>query len=364
MSELSDFSINTSSGSYQVLIGKGLLGQHIASEQAVWFVDETVSKLYEQLLPKVHLQQHAIESKKSLDSVALVIEQMRDFGATRQSHLIAVGGGIVQDIATLSASCYMRGIAWTYCPTTLLSMVDSCIGGKSSINVGPYKNIAGNFFPPQRVIIDPQFCETLSEEQVCEGLCEAVKICYAESDATFQSYLSLVKAASHPLTGEQLANIVRLSLQTTKKFIEVDEFDQGVRLLLNFGHTFGHAIEGASNYTISHGNAVGLGMLAARYFSTQLGLCPKVLPVADILNLHIRELLGKINTIEPALHSMRAEDAMQRFQSDKKHTKDAYNLILFDGHGRLQRVTLQKTDLVQVKIFNTFKHLIENYYEI
>ncbi len=159
------------------------------------------------------------------------------------------------------ASVYMRGLQWAYIPTTLLAMCDSCIGGKSSINVGPYKNLVGTFHPPAAIMIDPGLVSTLSLEQTVSGLVEACKICYCRGTAAFQEYLDLKPSPS--MTEGQIEQAVLLSLSSKKWFIEIDEFDRAQRLLLNFGHTFGHAIEGASHFRISHGIAVGVGMLCA-----------------------------------------------------------------------------------------------------
>lgn len=364
MSESSEFSIKTSGGAYRVLIGTDIVANLAIGEGSVWLVDANVARLYGSVLPSSYIRQEAIESEKSLESVARIVEQLRDHGGTRQSKLVAVGGGIVQDLATFSASCYMRGIPWTYCPTTLLSMVDSCIGGKSSINVGRYKNIAGNFYPPKEVIIDARFCDTLSVEQMAEGLCEAAKICYAASDEAFSTYLALVESNDLPPRDSCLLGVIQHSLETKKRFIEEDEFDQGIRLLLNFGHTFGHAIEGASSYAISHGIAVGLGMLAAEHCSRRLDHLKRPLANVEKLTRHIRKLLKSIPSVAGDLHAMSPEDAMDCFMSDKKHSADSFTLILFDEFGRLQRVKMQRTERIRAELLNTFQYLKEQFNEI
>ncbi len=156
------FDIQSSNKIYKVAIREDLLTKNLfeASNDLI-IIDAHVLDLYPTLHAKNLIPIPALESSKTLDTVSYVIEQLRSKGAHRKSHLIAIGGGIIQDIATLVASLYMRGISWSYYPTTLLGMVDSCIGGKSSINVGKYKNIAGNFYPPQVITIEPHFCNTL-----------------------------------------------------------------------------------------------------------------------------------------------------------------------------------------------------------
>lgn len=364
MSDSSEFSIRTSGGTYRVTVGAQIFKSSYLNNSSVLIVDGNVASLHAKALPSSFIKQEAEESAKNLESVAHIVQQLRDHGSTRQTKVVAVGGGIVQDLVTFSASCYMRGIRWTYCPTTMLSMVDSCIGGKSSINVGQYKNIAGNFYPPEEVLIDTQFCSTLSDEQMVEGLCEAVKICYADSDDAFFKYLELAEGGMQPPRDERLVRLILHSLWTKKRFIEEDEFDQGIRLLLNFGHTFGHAIEGATSYGISHGIAVGLGILAAEYCSVRLGYSEAGLANVARLTTHVRYLLKGVPNLTEKLQGLNPADAMACFLSDKKHSADSFTLILFDQHGRLQRVKVPRSDSIRAELLSTFKYLNEQSNEI
>ena len=276
----------------------------------------------------------ATEAAKSLDRMSDVIIRLREAGATRKTVLIAVGGGVIQDVATFCASIYMRGIPWLYLPSTLLGMVDSCIGGKSAINVGPYKNIVGNYYPPEEVLIDPEMTQTLGIEQKVAGLCEAAKICYARGDATFKRYLDLDPAVD--TAGPKLANLIELSLQAKKWFIEIDEFDQNERLLLNFGHTFGHAIEGATGFRISHGVAVGVGMLAALYYARMVYGPGQLANQAIVLESHIRSLLVNIPDLPEILTGTNPDSLFDRFVADKKHTSSSYTIIGLAKDGELK----------------------------
>lgn len=365
MSDLSEFSIRHSGGAYRVTIGTGVVksGNYDRGD-TVWIVDANVARLHGKVFPLSFIKQEAVESAKNLESIAHIVEQLRDHGSSRQTKVVAVGGGIVQDLTTFSASCYMRGIRWTYCPTTMLSMVDSCIGGKSSINVRRYKNIVGNFYPPEEVIIDTQFCNTLNDEQMVEGLFEAVKICYADSDDAFYKYLELAEGGNQPPRDDRLVHLIWHSLWTKRRFIEEDEFDQGIRLLLNFGHTFGHAIEGATSYDISHGIAVGLGMLAAEHCSVKLGYADAGLVNVARLTTHVRRLLKAVPNLTDKLLRMNPADAMECFLSDKKHSSESFTLILFDRQGRLQRVKVPRSDKIQAALFSTFQYLSEQSSEI
>lgn len=285
----------------------------------------------------------ANEETKSLRSIPEIIVKMRDLALTRQTKLVAVGGGSLQDTAAFCASIYMRGIKWDYFPTTLLGMVDSCIGGKSSINVGRYKNLVGNFYPPETVVIDPMLVLSLSQEQKIAGLCEAVKICYARGLTSFAEYMSLNPHID--ITVDCFADVIELSLKAKKWFIEVDEFDKAERLLLNFGHTFGHALEGASNFEICHGIAVGLGMLIAiEYAVLTAGI--KEMPVeTQQLKSYVISLLDGLQALGEVIKCINVEKVFDCFISDKKHTDSHFVIITINKKGMLERLFVEKNDI-------------------
>jgi 3-dehydroquinate synthase len=291
----------------------------------------------------------ASESAKSLNEMPTVITALRRLGATRQTRLLAVGGGVIQDIASFVASVYMRGLRWAYIPTTLLSMCDSCIGGKSSINVGPYKNLVGTFHPPAAVMIDPTLASTLSLEQSVGGLLEACKICYCRGTTSFQEYLDLKPSSS--MTTDQIEQVVLLSLSSKKWFIEIDEFDRAQRLLLNFGHTFGHAMEGASHFRISHGIAVGVGMLCAIRLGELMGKTYRQDSRGHVLATHTRELLEQVPELSEDLISLSIQDVLERFAADKKHGSEKYSIVVVTESGDVE--------LAQVPRCPDFVELIE-----
>jgi 3-dehydroquinate synthase len=359
------FSIQSSSGSYTVELGDGQLTSNApVSIHEFVIMDLNVSRLWPQLndqtgCPMLVL---AIEENKTLSTCAELIESLRAQGANRSSSFCAFGGGIIQDLATFTASVYMRGIQWTYAPTTLLGMVDSCIGGKSSINVGPYKNIAGNYYPPQKIIIDIDFCKTLDLPELIAGLCEAVKICFAAEGDQFKKYLNLFTDQSIFLSSEQLLSVISLSLATKKYFIENDEFDLGPRLLLNFGHTFGHAIEAATDFKISHGVAVGMGMLAEIKLASLTGIITCESERVKNLQGHIAYLLNQIPDMTKGIESMDLESAVRAFKSDKKHRKDTYAVIMPNEHGFLQREFLPNSLGTEASVLQVFEWLKSDLY--
>ena len=354
------FKVVASTGAYGVRIGAGLgPPDQIAVSSACQIIDENVAQLWPAMLMPGAIRVVATEDFKTLETVGIIIARMREAGMNRASHLYAYGGGIIQDLATFAASCYQRGIAWSYCPTTLLGMVDSCIGGKSSINVAGYKNIAGNFYPPREILVDVAFCRTLEPVEMIAGLCEAVKICFAAEGDAFSRYLSLFAEPAAFLGEQQLLDVVALSLTTKKTFIEEDEFDRGVRLLLNFGHTFGHAIEAATQFAITHGVAVGVGMLAEIELSRQLDRCPANQSRVEALERHLRFLLAQVPGLPGQLRQLSLPAAIKSFKSDKKHSASGYSVILATSDGGLEKISLPISDESDVRVTHIFEQLAE-----
>ena len=262
----------------------------------------------------------ATEEAKALPATLEVFVALKQAGFGRGSHLVAIGGGVVQDIATFVASLYMRGISWSYVPTTFLGMADSCLGGKSSINVGPYKNLIGNFHPPVRIDILPVFARTLPPVEIAGGAAEAAKIAFCRGPEAFAAYQRLVAPVLEGDWSEsQLTDLLHATLAVKKWFIETDEFDQAERRLLNFGHTWGHALESATSFAIPHGLAVAVGMMASIRFVEGAA-------VPDLWN-HCLALLGPVLQPEQ-LKAFDPERFMAAFRGDKKHTPGHFHLIV------------------------------------
>jgi 3-dehydroquinate synthase len=364
MSDASNLSIKTSLGHYKVTVGSGLVTKKSLSDHVVWVIDDKLLCLYNELIPTDGIPVEAIESKKSLETIGYLLERFQERNATRETRVYALGGGITQDLATFAASCYMRGLSWIYYPTTMLSMVDSCIGGKSSINVGRFKNLVGNFYPPDEVVVDINFCKTLTKTQMIEGLCEAAKICYVHSDEAFEQYVSLVGKSSCSLSDDQLKQIVALCLNKKRHFVEEDEFDKGIRQLLNLGHTFGHAIESATHYEISHGVAVGLGMLGAFWFSVRMGISTAELSNLNKLKKYIINILNEVPSLSQDLAALDPRYALNCFLADKKHSDNEYTVIAFNSIGRPQKMKFSRSQDLNSTVIDTFQFLIDGTYEI
>jgi 3-dehydroquinate synthase len=357
------FSIRSAAGEYRISIGLNFLTTppRASPDPSYEIFDDKLLQLWPGIAGESPLSILAEEGNKTLDIVAKLIEQLRSRGANRKSRIKAYGGGIVQDLTTFTASSYMRGVEWIYCPTTLLGMVDSCIGGKSSLNVGPYKNIVGNYYPPKEIWIDVAFCKTLANVDKISGLCEAVKICFADEAGAFEKYLEMYSAQTQFLSDSFLMEMITLTLQTKKRFVEEDEFDEGIRLLLNFGHSIGHAIEAATQFSITHGVAVGVGMLAELNLSRLLGYTKNESDREQLLRSHLTSLLGTVPNLQKQLQKMSIAEAMRAFKADKKHRNQDYFLILAKDTGHLSSQMLPINIANDVIINEVFANLQKDY---
>lgn len=239
-----------------------------------FIVDENVARLYARELDCVLaassvLRIQATEETKSLDRFPGYVEHLVAHGARRNHVLVAVGGGIIQDITCFLAATLFRGMQWHFYPTTLLAQADSCIGSKSSINVGRIKNVLGTFTPPQHIAISTRVLATLTDRDLRSGIGEMLKVHAIDGPASFDAI-----AADYPrlfTDSAVLRHYLYRSLEFKKRLIEEDEFDRGPRQIMNYGHSFGHAIESATDFAIPHGVAVTLGADMANYVAVCLG---------------------------------------------------------------------------------------------
>ncbi len=304
-------------------------------------LDANVSQIYQKTLAPLLKNQvvyllDATEDNKSLASAEKIIVYLIEHGVKRNYQLIGIGGGITQDITCFIASTLFRGIQWVLYPTTLLAQCDSCIGSKSSINVGLFKNQMGTFYPPQKVIIDVNFLQTLEEQDVLSGLGEAIKVHYLDEERRFQQIFDhYQRALSDPDVMEQ---VIYDSLVIKKRVIEIDEYDRDYRNIMNYGHTFGHAIESVTNYVVPHGIAVTFGIGLANYMSWQMGF----LSEDDYQKMNT---LVKENTKQHQFFIESLDDYWNALRKDKKNIDDRVNFILTKGFGKMfkHRVPLVET---------------------
>lgn len=315
------FTIAASTGSYEVVVESGS-AETVAADR--WIIDDQVRVLYPQLGDAAAVPFHASEEHKTLAGCEEVLAGLHQSGLRRGMTVAAAGGGSVQDIGTFATSVYMRGVPWIFLPTTALSMADSCIGGKSSLNLRGVKNLVGNIYPPQRVVVDPVFLGTLDDVARACGLAEAVKICFASGQESFEEFVGFDRTAATLGADPASVALIAHTLRAKKCFIEADEFDGGVRLHLNFGHSFGHALEAATGYAMPHGLAVAFGMVAACLHPGAAHT-----PGTQSLIDYVRGLVRPLGT--DVLERMLSWDRVQFVQalaSDKKNSASALRLIL------------------------------------
>jgi 3-dehydroquinate synthase len=276
--------------SYDILIGTGLLntaGQWLSKRgirgSGIIVSDETVHALYAR---PVHtaLKEAGLkigefvlppgEEHKNLEQVHHIYDTMLRLNLDRGSFALALGGGVVGDITGFAAATYMRGIDFIQIPTTLLAQVDASVGGKVAVNLPEGKNLIGAFHQPRGVLIDPAVLKTLTKRRLNAGFAEVIKHAVIH-DARYFSYLMDNVEAAHALDMHCLENIIHRSCEIKAAVVSKDEKEKDLRMILNFGHTIGHAIETITDYrTYLHGEAVAIGMACAAFISTEMGILP------------------------------------------------------------------------------------------
>jgi 3-dehydroquinate synthase len=243
-------------------------------ENAIYIVDQNIAQLYGNQLNNVlnarTLIIEASEENKSLSHFPDYIEALVKLNVRRGQTLVAIGGGIIQDITCFLAATMMRGLPWVFYPTTLLAQSDSCIGSKSSINLGNIKNILGTFTPPEGIVVDVDFLQTLKKKEIYSGAGEMIKMHAIDSPESFDKIASSYEEIIANF--DIMERFIYNSLVMKKRLIEIDEFDTGPRNVMNYGHSFGHAIEVATNYEIPHGIAVTIGMDIANFIAAEFGI--------------------------------------------------------------------------------------------
>lgn len=279
---MKNISIDSQSGHYRVFFNnqiQDVLSQLKDINTSHFLIDRNIWKLYFDHLSYLKDQAssvylfNSIEKNKNLDSVSKYIKFLLKSKIDKKQKIVVIGGGLVQDIGSFTAHIIKRGIPWVFIPTTLLSMADSCIGGKSGINISDYKNQVGVFYPPTTIYISNQLLETLPKDQILNGIGEIIKHSIIKGGKSFLDVKRLLN--QYRTTNTLNYNVIYKSLMIKKEIVEEDEFDTGRRSLLNYGHSFGHAIEGYSLNKIPHGIAVIIGMDIANYISWKRGYLSK-----------------------------------------------------------------------------------------
>jgi len=328
--------------SYDILIGLGLLGDSTSfsglprSDTALVVTNPTVAPLYlQQVLGALAAQHRRVqvvqlpdgEAHKDWASLNLIFDALLSAGCDRKTVLYALGGGVIGDITGFAAASYMRGVPFVQLPTTLLAQVDSSVGGKTAINHPLGKNMVGAFYQPLRVVADLAALKTLPAREVAAGLAEIIK--YGPiADAAFLDWIDANLRALLALEPTAVAHAVRRSCEIKAWVVGQDERESGLRAILNFGHTFGHAIEAGLGYgEWLHGEAVGCGMVMAAALSARLGLIDATYAerIADVVARAGLPVRG------PALG---ADRYLELMRLDKKSEAGEIRFVVIEAPGR------------------------------
>ncbi|MDN3637291.1 3-dehydroquinate synthase [Simiduia curdlanivorans] len=326
--------------SYPIYIGSGLLAEpslflpHIKSDQVCIVTNSTVGPLYQSRLQSslkdkqgAQVQLPDGEAHKNFATLNLIFDGLLQARHNRNTTLIALGGGVVGDMCGFAAASYQRGVNFIQVPTTLLSQVDSSVGGKTGINHPLGKNMIGAFYQPQAVIIDIDLLATLPAREISAGLAEVIKYGLL-GDAEFLRWLELNIERLVALDPDALIYAIRRSCENKAKIVAADEREGGVRALLNLGHTFGHAIETQLGYgNWLHGEAVGAGMMLAAELSEKLGW----LAAKDVVR--VRGLLEKAQLPIAAPKSMTVDQFLAHMSVDKKVMDGRLRFVLLKALG-------------------------------
>lgn len=326
--------VNADNGSYEILIGKDILNDSYLKAFTNYAVitDEIVYSLYKERFPDAKfIVLKAGETSKSMENLEFIYDRLMEFKMDRGGILAALGGGVVGDICGFAAATFKRGIRFVQYPTTLLSQVDSSVGGKVAVNLKSGKNMVGAFYQPVAVFADTDTLQTLDKRQYAAGMAEVIKYAYIADSKLHQDL-------QHG--GETIDTIVKRCCEIKADYVRQDPYDTGIRMQLNYGHTIGHAIETVAGYgRFLHGEAIAIGMVYAARLGEALGISPGGLAQDTI------SLLRKYG-LPVMLEKDILLDALQILLSDKKAEGGDIYFVLIDrvGHAITRKLPL---DVIQ-----------------
>ncbi len=333
---------------YDVLIARGMLdeaGSRIASalgqSRAMIVTDDTVDALYAARLEKsladagMEAEKFVLphgEASKNMRTLTALLEALAEAAFSRGDILIALGGGVVGDLTGFAAATFLRGVRYVGIPTTVLACVDSSVGGKTAVDLDAGKNLAGAFWHPSLVLCDPDTLSTLSPEVQADGFAEIIKYGMIGDAALFDML-------HHP-DSMDMEEIIARCVQAKADIVEQDELDNGLRKLLNYGHTAGHAIEAHSDFSVMHGHGVAMGMMIAAKYAAGRGLCPADLPAkqAELIRLY------NLPTESPYPPQLLYESTTR----DKKRMKNKIDIVI---PKRIGECVLLRLDIAELQEF-------------
>ena len=335
---MKEITVHGGSGVSRILVGERLQNLHhyVPIENAVVVTDKHIWQLHRDKFPAcpvIHLARG--ERHKTLETVATIYDQLLDLQADRSTFIVAVGGGIVCDVAGFAAATFMRGVPCGYVATTLLAQVDASVGGKTGVNYHRFKNMVGVFQQPRFVICDLALLETLPPEEFWSGMAEVVKHALIKDAALLAD---IEQHCRHGATVPQpvVERLVYQSVMIKQSVVDQDEKEAGLRRQLNFGHTFGHAVEALTG--ISHGEAVSIGMVAACAVSVHKGL------LSQLEMDRVKRLLLQLGL--PTRLMVDPDRLLETVLKDKKRERDAIHFVLLNRIGECQ---IEKMDLAALR---------------
>ncbi|MFH0975484.1 MAG: 3-dehydroquinate synthase [Spirochaetota bacterium] len=337
MVKLKSITARTKNKEYKIIIGQSILEQIkkinklVSAERYALIISARIMELYNDLINAsfngiinydVFIMDDG-ENNKNYKYAEKFLDKMLKKGYSRKTAVIGIGGGVVGDFAGFIASLYMRGIPLIHIPTTLLAMVDSSIGGKTAVNLSAGKNIVGAFYHPDMVLTELNFIKTLPENELKNGLTEVLKHAVIGEDKLLnilcKNDLKTIKES------DNIAKIVYLSVLFKSRIVEKDEDEKGIRAILNFGHTVGHAIESLLKFRgISHGEAVAIGLKVAMEISRRLGW------LTDKETNMVNDLIIKYKLISKE-YKLNANDIIKHMKYDKKNSNNKFKFVLLNG---------------------------------
>lgn len=345
--------IKSGQGDYNVYFFNELSDflESITFEKADYFVliDQKVLEIYQDRLRSIKdyptYTISAIEESKTLQQVSDLSYWLAENGATKSSKILAIGGGIIQDIATFTSHIYKRGISWEYLPTTLLSQSDSCIGAKCGINLMPNKNQLGVMHSPNRVWIVSEFLKSLETKVFCSGYGEILKLSLTQPHQFYGTFKEVIATQGFDI--ESSFHLTQLSLKAKQAVIEEDEYEKDLRRILNYGHSFGHALESVTHNSVDHGFAVLFGIDIINFLSVKWGY----LETKD--REDIRKTISDNFTTNFLPRKITADELINAIKSDKKVSGGKMHFAILNQNCKLQ--------IIAVPIDEKLKSEVEEY---